>query len=161
MWYELIMLPTRNRLGKMLMWCDNCGSHLTQAVKNVITECDTDVAYLPKKMTSELLVLDLVVNGPLKTHILRKRAMRLYDAFQEYKLKRELDTAIKFVAPAPLTVGIRDLILLFEDQFTYEKFRECIVVVPGIPGLRAVPDLVTIHPIFSPTVHLHPCNTTS
>ena len=31
------------------------------------------------------------------------------------------------------------------------------VVVPGIPGLRAVPDLVTIHPILPPTVHLHPC----
>ena len=35
------------------------------------------------------------------------------------------------------------------------------VVVPGIPGLRAVPDLVTIHPILPPTVHLHPCNTAS
>ena len=127
MWYELIMLPIRNRLGKMLMWCDNCGSHLTQAVKNVITECDIDVAYLPKNMTSELQVLDLVVNGPLKAHIRRKRAMRLFDAFQEYKLKRELNTAIKFVAPAPSMIeGIRDLILLFEDQFTHEKFRECI-----------------------------------
>ena len=30
------------------------------------------------------------------------------------------------------------------------------VVVPGIPGLRAVPDLVTIHPIFPPTVHIQP-----
>ena len=31
------------------------------------------------------------------------------------------------------------------------------MVVPGIPGLRAVPDVVTIHPILPPTVHLHPC----
>ena len=30
------------------------------------------------------------------------------------------------------------------------------VVVPGIPGLRAVPDLVTIHPILPPTVHIQP-----
>ena len=30
------------------------------------------------------------------------------------------------------------------------------VVVPGIPGLRPVPDLVTIHPILPPTVHIHP-----
>ena len=30
------------------------------------------------------------------------------------------------------------------------------VVVPGIPGLRAVPDLVTIHPILPPSVHIHP-----
>ena len=28
------------------------------------------------------------------------------------------------------------------------------MVVPGIPGLRAVPDLVTIHPILPPTVHI-------
>ena len=56
MWFELVMLPIRNKLGKMLMWCDNCGSHLTQAVKNVIKECDIDVAYLPKNMTAELQV---------------------------------------------------------------------------------------------------------
>ena len=30
------------------------------------------------------------------------------------------------------------------------------VVVPGIPGLRAVPDLVTIHPILPPTLHIQP-----
>ena len=30
------------------------------------------------------------------------------------------------------------------------------VVLPGIPGLRAVPDLVTIHPILPPTVHIQP-----
>ena len=30
------------------------------------------------------------------------------------------------------------------------------VVVPDIPGLRAVPDLVTIHPILPPTVHIQP-----
>ena len=28
---------------------------------------------------------------------------------------------------------------------------------PGIPGLRAVPDLITILPTLPPTVHLHPC----
>lgn len=127
MWFELVMLPIRNKLGKMLMWCDNCGSHLTQAVKNVIKECDVDVAYLPKNMTAELQVLDLVVNGPLKAHIRSKRAMRLYDAFQEFKLNREQNANITFVAPAPSMIeGIRDLILLFEDQFKQEKFKECI-----------------------------------
>ena len=30
------------------------------------------------------------------------------------------------------------------------------VVGPAIPGLRAVPDLVPIHPILPPTVHIHP-----
>ena len=34
--------------------------------------------------------------------------------------------------------------------------KGAIVVVPGIPGLRAVLDLVTIHPILPPTLHIHP-----
>lgn len=127
MWFEIIILPIRNKLGKMLIWCDNCGSHLTQAVKTVITECDVDVAYLPKNMTAELQVLDLVVNGPLKAHIRNKRAMRLYNAFQEYKVQRQNDSHLVFTAPRPSMIeGIRDLILLFEEQFTHEKFRSCI-----------------------------------
>ena len=127
MWFETIILPIRNRLGKMLIWCDNCGSHLTQAVKTVITECDVDVAFLPKNMTAELQVLDLVVNGPLKAHIRNKRAMRLYNSFQEYKINRQNDSRLVFTAPKPsMTEGIRDLVLLFEEQFTTEKFRNCI-----------------------------------
>ena len=39
---------------------------------------------------------------------------------------------------------------------TLEKRLARGVVVPGIPDLRAVPDLVTIHSILPPTVHLHP-----
>lgn len=42
MWFEIIILPIRNKLGKMLIWCDNCGSHLTQAVKTVITDLSTE-----------------------------------------------------------------------------------------------------------------------
>ena len=57
----MIVLPIRNNLGRMFIWCDNCGSHLTQAVKDVIVECNIDVAFLPENMTGELQVLDLVV----------------------------------------------------------------------------------------------------
>ena len=35
----------------------------------------------------------------------------------------------------------------------YEKMT--VVVGSAIPGLRAVPDLVPIHPILPPTVHIH------
>ena len=35
----------------------------------------------------------------------------------------------------------------------HPRTKDPTVVVPGIPGLRAVPDLVTIHPILPPTVH--------
>jgi DDE superfamily endonuclease len=127
MWFKLIVLPIKNNLGKMFIWCDNCGSHLTQAVKDVIVECNIDVAFLPKNMTGELQVLDLVVNGPLKAHIRNKRATRLYNAFQEYKAKRVIDDKLKFVPPKPSMIeGIKDLILLFAEQFTEEKFKDCI-----------------------------------
>ena len=127
MWFELIVLPIRIRLGKMLIWCDNCGSHLTQAVKDIIGECNVDVAFLPKNMTAELQVLDLVVNGPLKAHIRNKRALRLYNSFQEFKTNIEHNNNVKFTAPKPsMTEGIKDLILLFEEQFSEVKFKNCI-----------------------------------
>ena len=46
------------------------------------------------------------------------------------------------------------------DVFTSVKIKAAYakkdgVVGPAIPGLRAVPDLVPIHPILPPTVHIH------
>ena len=58
----------------MLLWCDNCGSHKTTSVMEVIDEVGVDVVFLLKNMTGELQVLDLVVNGPLKAHIRTNRA---------------------------------------------------------------------------------------
>ena len=135
MWYELVMQPMRMKLGKMLLWCDNCGSHKTSSVRDIILETDIDVAFLPPNMTSELQVLDLVVNGPIKSHIKNKRAERLYESFQTYKAGREADMSLPsdqrknpdFVPPKPLmTEGMQDLILLFDNQFKQEKFRNCI-----------------------------------
>lgn len=78
-------------------------------------------------MTAELQVFDLVVNGSLKAHIRSKRALRLYNALQEYKSNIEQNNNLKFTAPkTSMTEGIQDLILLFEEQFTEAKFRNCI-----------------------------------
>ena len=135
LWFEIIMLPIRTKLGKMLLWCDNCGSHKTSIVRDVIKEVEIDVAFLPPNMTSELQVLDLVVNGPLKAHIRTKRANRLYEAFQVYKsartennkIEKSLRRNLDFDPPKPtITEGILDLILLFKDQFNEEKFQSCI-----------------------------------
>ena len=81
------MKPIKEKLGKMLLWNDNCGSHKTRTVRDVIDEIGIDVAYLPRNMTSELQVLDLVVNGPRKAHIRTNRANRLYNSFQVFKKK--------------------------------------------------------------------------
>ena len=83
-------------------------------------------------MTSELQVLDLVVNGPLKAHIRTKRANRLYEAFQVYKSARTENNKIEKSlrrnldfdpSKSTMTEGILDLIPLFNDE---EKFQSCI-----------------------------------
>ena len=85
MWLELIMLPLKNRLGKLLIWFDNCGCHKTDVVQNYIGEIGIDVAYLPPNMTAILQVLDLVVNGPLKSHVRQLRAKKIVRSFKEFK----------------------------------------------------------------------------
>ena len=119
----------------MLLWCDNCGSHKTSSVLEVIDEIGVDVAFLPKNMTGELQVLDLVVNGPLKAHIRTNRANVLYESFQEYKQERAANNALPvaqrkkldFDPPKPTQIGgIKDLIGLFNEQFMEEKFKDCI-----------------------------------
>ena len=135
MWFEVVMKPIKERLGKLMIWCDDCGSHKTSSVKDVIAETDIDVAFLPPNMTAELQVLELVMNGPIKAHIKNKRAIRLYDSFQIFKMEKlaEMELPLEqqktkdFTPPKPTMLqGIRDLILLFEEQFTEEKFMKCI-----------------------------------
>ena len=84
MWLELIMLPLKTRLGKLLIWFDNCGCHKTAIVQDYIEEIGIDVAYLPPNMTAVLQVLDLVVNGPLKAHVRQLRAKRLVRSFKNF-----------------------------------------------------------------------------
>ena len=135
MWFELVMRPIKVEKTKLMIWCDNCGSHKTSSVKDVITETGIDVAFLPPNMTGELQVLDLVVNGPIKAHVKNKRATRLYDSFQLYKKERLTDMELPreqrknpdFAPPKPTMLeGMKDLILLFQEQFTEEKFKQCI-----------------------------------
>ena len=136
MWYELVVNPIQVSLGRnVLLWCDNCGSHKTASVQKVIREVGVDVAFLPKNMTGELQVLDLVVNGPLKAHIRTNRANRLYGHFQKYRVARAADSALPvnerknldFDPPKPtLNEGIKDLFSLFEGQMKEERFKDTI-----------------------------------
>ena len=82
---QIVLLPFRNELGKMLIWCDNCRNHLTTAVKNTITESDMDVAILSKSATSGFQVFDLVVNGPSNAHIRNKQPDNFSITFQEQR----------------------------------------------------------------------------
>ena len=135
LWFEIVMKPIKEKLGKMLLWNDNCGSHKTKTVRDVIDDIGIDVAYLPRNMTSELQVLDLVVNGPLKAHIRTNRANRLYNSFQVFKKEREEDNKLpvaerknaEFDPPKPTQIeGFTDLFRLFGQEFREQKFKDCI-----------------------------------
>lgn len=58
MWLETIVAPLKNKLGKLMIWFDNCGCHKTNLVDDVIEELGIQVACLPPNMTSTLQVLD-------------------------------------------------------------------------------------------------------
>jgi hypothetical protein len=62
-----------------------------------IDEIGLDVAFLPKNITGELQVPDLVVNGPLKANIRKNRACVLYNSFQDYKVDRAEDSIVCYL----------------------------------------------------------------
>jgi DDE superfamily endonuclease len=126
MWSDLIILPIKNEKKKLFLWVDNCGSHKTDLVRNYVTANEIDVAYLPPNMTSELQVLDLVVNGPLKTHIRQLRARRIVSYLQQYlKDKKENGITAEFEVPKPeLIEGICDTFNLFAKEFCTTKFKD-------------------------------------
>lgn len=125
------MKPIKDLLGKMLLWNDNCGSHKTTPIRDVTREVHIDVAY----MTSELQVIDLVLNGPLEAHIRTNCANRLYKSFQLFKRERDENNKLplaqrisaEFDPPKPTQLeGITDLSLLFRNEFQSQKFKDCI-----------------------------------
>lgn len=84
MWLELIIAPLKVKLGKILIWFDNCGCHKTPIVSTSFLENNIDVTFLPPNMTAILQVLDLVVNGPLKSHVRQLRAKRIVRSFKDF-----------------------------------------------------------------------------
>ena len=129
MWFELIILPIKNKKGKVFLRVDNCGSHKTELVRNFVSTNEIDVAYLPPNMTSELQVLDLVVNGPLKAHIRQLRAKRIVAYLQQYiRDRKENGVTSEFEVPKPeLVEGICDLFNLFSNEFCASKFQEGVI----------------------------------
>ena len=136
MWLEIVVKPFIEKLGKLLIWFDNCGCHKTDTVDNVIESLEVKVACLPPNMTGVLQVLDLVVNGPMKAHSRKLRGSRIVACFQEYARlynieshKNPEDRIIhKFIPPKPdMLQGINDLFDLFANGFKDPKFKAGIV----------------------------------
>jgi hypothetical protein len=133
MWLETICEPLKERLGKLLIWFDNCGCHKTAIVDSVINSLQIHVACLPPNMTGELQVLDLVVNGPLKAHSRKLRGSRIFACFQKFAELYNLESLkppaereiLEFEPPKPdMYEGIQDLFNLFSNGFKEKKFTE-------------------------------------
>jgi hypothetical protein len=136
MWLETVIKPLREKLGKLLIWFDNCGCHKTQIVEDAMIDLQIHVACFPPNMTGVLQVLDLVVNGPLKAHSRKLRGSRIVTCFQEYAKMYELESQknpeerqiVKFNPPKPCMLqGINDLFELFAGGFKDLKFQAGIV----------------------------------
>ena len=133
MWLETVVKPLKNRLGKLMIWFDNCGCHKTSIVDDLISELGVQVACLPPNMTGVLQVLDLVVNGPLKAHTRNLRGSRIVECFQKFiitytdELSKDVNDRILpvFQPPKPdMLQSINDLFDLVGGGFKEKKFVE-------------------------------------
>ena len=84
-------------------------------------------------MTAILQVLDLVLNGPLKSHVRQLRVKRIVRSFREFlvlhrkdleKIETEREN-LTFTPPVRKQIqAIVDLFKLFENDFKEEKFKD-------------------------------------
>jgi len=132
---DLILRPWTkdNANGKLFLWMDNCGSHKTDCLDSIFREAKVEVGFLPPNMTSELQVLDLVVNGPIKAHIRKLRATRICKYFDSYReifrdqRKLKVSKLPKWEPPKPsLEECIKDMLNLIHTDFATHKFKESI-----------------------------------
>ena len=133
MWLDTIVKPLKEKLGKLMIWFDNCGCHKTTLVDDVIAELGIQIACLPPNMTGVLQVLDLVVNGPLKAHTRNLRGSRIVECFQSYaelcteELTKDIqDRVLPVFEPPQLDMmqSVTDLLDLMAGGFKLPKFVE-------------------------------------
>jgi hypothetical protein len=134
MWIELVLGPWAARTGgRKLLTMDNCGPHSVPAVRDAFAANNIELHLLPPNLTSELQVMDLVVNGPLKAAIRRERCRALHNDFLLWKgkwamelLKPAAERRLQpFSPPKPtLSAGLSTLFKTVANEFTAPKFRE-------------------------------------
>ena len=159
MWLETVVKPIKERLGKLMIWFDNCGCHKTSMVDDVIGELGVQIACLPPNMTGVLQVLDLVVNGPLKAHTRNLRGARIVESFKAFK-KQYVEESAKdvhertlpvFQPPKPeMLQGIKDLFDLIAGGFKEAKFAEGVKRSFISTGCVPLDDSDVSQPIFQP-----------
>ena len=168
MWLETIIKPLKEKLGKLLIWFDNCGCHKTAVVDDVISELGVQIACLPPNMTGVLQVLDLVVNGPLKAHTRNLRGARIVECFQDF-IKQYKEESVKdvhvrtlptFHPPKPeMLQGIQDLFDLIAGGFTEQKFIDGVRRSFVSTGCAPLDDCDVSQPLFKQYSKHNVCGT--
>jgi len=133
MWLDVLIGPHYQRKsGKALLIWENCGSHNTKAVKDLLAAWGITERKLPKNMTGKLQIMDLVVNGPYKAAIRRKRIASLFQYMQSWKVKRlqEMAKAAEerelppFKPPKPnLAAGLKNSFEVERELFDKDSFK--------------------------------------
>jgi hypothetical protein len=128
MWTELIIVPLKGS-NPMCLWMDNCGCHKTDAIRQLFEILNILNPFYPPNMTAILQVLDLIVNGPIKTLTRHSNAARIVAHFKEFKTLFQAATPvdqlnIKYRPPKPqLKEAIKNLIRYFAEDFKTESFK--------------------------------------
>lgn len=132
MWADVQLAPQQAASGRpTLVVMDNCGAHLTPAVEAVFFEHAIALEFLPKNTTDEKQVMDLVVNGPLKAALRRRRSVALFAALQVHRervhaARSSGDAAVlpRWAPPQPrLSDGLRAVFDAHLTDFTTPGFR--------------------------------------
>ena len=91
LYVDVLLGPTKEKLGKLFLVWGSCGPHTVQTVKDVFAEWGIDVAQLPVRMTSLLQIMDLVVNGPVKAAVRDARCQQLVGHLRAFLAARKLE----------------------------------------------------------------------
>ena len=94
MWIELVLGPWAARSGrkKFLVW-DNVSCHKMPCLKPIFAQWNVHCEQSLENATSETQVMDLVVNGPIRSRARAFRASDLYAQFQTYLMAQETERA--------------------------------------------------------------------
>ena len=170
MWLDTLLGPHfASKRGKAYLIWDNCGSHCVHAIKPVLEQWGITEKKLPKNMTGKLQVMDLVVNGPYKAAIRRKRISSLFMYFQSWKINRLQEMAKApeernlppFKPPKPdLYSGLKNSFEVECEIFTKDSFREALartfVAAGQAPGKDGKFQIYKTHARSSIASHLLP-----
>ena len=140
MWADVQLGPifALKRKKCCVVW-DNCGPHKVPAVRAVFDSWNITAEALPPNMTDSLQVMDLVVNGPVKSGIRRRCITAVFDYFQSFKIKRLQHKPADglppaFASPKPTQAqGITTVLAVLQESLSTDSFkasmRRCFISV--------------------------------